>query len=630
MNTKIFLIVTLLISIILGSGLSYITVINKETPYPDEVLEELVADFKTKAYFQANELWKKFEKFDAELSIAKEFTHKIWKNESLFDPVDAFYHTLIAGMAQPADLAFNANYDDDIALSASAYKIAPTAFQEDYQEDYLTAEFETVNPLTKIDQSLVDLIMKSAKLDYIFKDLYKIYTDTLWLYMGFEAGIHRTYPFHDLSRGYDPRLRPWYNSAVTGAKDVVLAIDKSGSMEGAVFEEVKSAALKVIENLGSSDRFNVLTYSDEVDNFVHSLEVKSPDTLTALGEFLNRTRTGGTTNLNQALITSTELLGKYGADDHIPVILFLTDGKPTTGVTNNDTIIETVKRSNYGGAHIITFGIGDDVDYELMNQIASDNQGTVIRINETQDISYAMQSYTSFLSEISHNEFINWGFPIVDASGQGLIITASTTIYENDELLGVLSVDMHLKTLIEEIISSDFRKKGEYNFLFNIGGISLVHDEFLDVDIDRWEELNVRKPIEEYETDDPDFIALKETAKAGGFDAGIVTYSVGDTRVVALAPIGTTGIIYGIAGELEDVINPSVTSKLQTLFIDQLSIVPGVGAGVFVSLIIYIYVAKGIPSKIQKIVDNVVEDVKEDITDSSEESGDTEPKEVSK
>lgn len=36
--------------------------------------------------------------------------------------------------------------------------------------------------------------------------------EILWVYIGFENGLHRTYPFHPLPCTYDPRIRPWYTN----------------------------------------------------------------------------------------------------------------------------------------------------------------------------------------------------------------------------------------------------------------------------------------------------------------------------------------------------------------------------------------------------------------------------------
>ena len=58
-------------------------------------------------------------------------------------------------------------------------------------------------------------------------------------YFGLQAsGGYGQWPLTDLSTSgamcdsYDPRFRPWYASTATGPKDVVLVLDKSGSMGG--------------------------------------------------------------------------------------------------------------------------------------------------------------------------------------------------------------------------------------------------------------------------------------------------------------------------------------------------------------------------------------------------------------
>ena len=77
-------------------------------------------------------------------------------------------------------------------------------------------------------------------LNYTTPDLY-----FRWQYFGSTTGMHRTYPGHEWPRNfigfhvdYDPRLRPWYLSTVSGAKDVIIILDGSVSMkEGDRYEE---------------------------------------------------------------------------------------------------------------------------------------------------------------------------------------------------------------------------------------------------------------------------------------------------------------------------------------------------------------------------------------------------------
>ena len=84
----------------------------------------------------------------------------------------------------------------------------------------------------------------------------KEYTDRTrigYQYFGHQSsGGYGQWPKTDLSetsmcRAYDPRFRPWYTGAATGPKDVVLVLDKSGSMATANrIALAKDAALNVL------------------------------------------------------------------------------------------------------------------------------------------------------------------------------------------------------------------------------------------------------------------------------------------------------------------------------------------------------------------------------------------------
>jgi hypothetical protein len=56
------------------------------------------------------------------------------------------------------------------------------------------------------------------------------------MYVGSNRGLFREYPgnYHgdDSNKcgDYDPRYRPWYTAAASGAKNVIILIDKSSSM----------------------------------------------------------------------------------------------------------------------------------------------------------------------------------------------------------------------------------------------------------------------------------------------------------------------------------------------------------------------------------------------------------------
>jgi uncharacterized protein with von Willebrand factor type A (vWA) domain len=63
---------------------------------------------------------------------------------------------------------------------------------------------------------------------------------------------------------YDCRREPWYISAVTCSKDVVILLDVSGSMTGMPFSIAKFVAQSLLETLTSNDFVSVLKFSDVV------------------------------------------------------------------------------------------------------------------------------------------------------------------------------------------------------------------------------------------------------------------------------------------------------------------------------------------------------------------------------
>ena len=59
-------------------------------------------------------------------------------------------------------------------------------------------------------------------------------------------------------------------------------------------------------------------------------------------------------------------------------ILFLTDGQPTVGVTETGVILKNILGANEARARIFVFGVGNDVNTVLLDQISAQNRGTSV------------------------------------------------------------------------------------------------------------------------------------------------------------------------------------------------------------------------------------------------------------
>jgi hypothetical protein len=96
--------------------------------------------------------------------------------------------------------------------------------------------------------------------------------DLRWQYFGSQEGILSTYPAHKFTScdSYDNRVRPWYVEGIAPEpKDIVLIIDKSGSMENIIgnktlIEIAATSAVSVLNSLNFNDRVSYITKLNQV------------------------------------------------------------------------------------------------------------------------------------------------------------------------------------------------------------------------------------------------------------------------------------------------------------------------------------------------------------------------------
>lgn len=147
--------------------------------------------------------------------------------------IPSYYHNKAAppGLLPP-DIYNDPKYKRPISTKVSCFQIAPHAFHPDYRKIYASSEEETENPLYKVDRPVLDAILNTSKMDIIWRYLYSAYPEHAWLYMGYELGFHRSFPWHKYpDKSYDPRVRPWYVGARSAGSDVFWScpyLDASG------------------------------------------------------------------------------------------------------------------------------------------------------------------------------------------------------------------------------------------------------------------------------------------------------------------------------------------------------------------------------------------------------------------
>jgi hypothetical protein len=106
----------------------------------------------------------------------------------------------------------------------------------------------------------------------------------------------------------------------------------------------------------------------------------------------------GSTNINEALLEALDLFDILTVSGSARIIVFLTDGLPTTGVTDEDQIATNVKNANAAldeEASIYVFGVGHDVNTHLLDKISGKNHGFSIYISPDQSLEDALVDFYS-------------------------------------------------------------------------------------------------------------------------------------------------------------------------------------------------------------------------------------------
>ena len=176
------------------------------------------------------------------------------------------------------------------------------------------------------------------------------------------------------------------------AKDVIFVLDTSGSMEGEKIDQAKDALEHILDNLNPEDRFNIVAFSTGVRLYERQLEPATG--ADEAWRFIDDLRAVGGTNIDLALAEALAM-----ADGERPqIIIFLTDGLPTEGVTDADRIIANVGRQVSENVRIFAFGVGDDVNTFLLDTIAQDNRGASSYVRPHESIE---EEVSTFYAKIS-------------------------------------------------------------------------------------------------------------------------------------------------------------------------------------------------------------------------------------
>lgn len=191
-------------------------------------------------------------------------------------------------------------------------------------------------------------------------------------------------------------------------KTVMFVLDRSGSMSGKKIEQAKAALKFVLNNLREGDLFNIVVYEGNVESFRPELEKYTDETRKAATGFVESIYAGGGTNIHGAL---TAALSQLKDNSRPNYVIFLTDGLPTVGETNEAKIAAAAKTTNGVRARLLNFGVGYDVNSRLLDRLSRDNFGQSEYVRPDEDIeAHVSKVYGRISSPVMTDVAVNFEF----------------------------------------------------------------------------------------------------------------------------------------------------------------------------------------------------------------------------
>jgi len=177
-------------------------------------------------------------------------------------------------------------------------------------------------------------------------------------------------------------------------RDVTLVLDVSGSMSGEKIKQARAAGLQLLSTLGPSDRFRLIDFSTDVRTFRDEFANATAENVRAASRYLESLDASGSTNISGAL---EEALRPPAATGRLGLVLFVTDGQPTVGERDPETIAARVATLR-GSRRIFSFGVGADLNVALVERLALEGRGTAQFVRPNESVERAVSIVASRLT----------------------------------------------------------------------------------------------------------------------------------------------------------------------------------------------------------------------------------------
>ena len=250
-------------------------------------------------------------------------------------------------------------------------------------------------------------------------------------------------------RGHDGRVRIELVMAaapderapsVRRPTDVVIILDRSGSMDGAKIEHARAAVRELLAQLGPQDRFALVTYSDSATLTVPLSRVDDR-ARSAWNDVIAGIQANGSTNMSSGLDLGIDVIerGRGRDTERVPHVVLISDGLANQGDPSPEGLTHRARRAALGEYMLSTVGVGTDFNEYLMTAIADAGTGNYYYLRDTENLATVFaREFDAARATVAAGLAVQIepapGVQVLDAGGYPLEQTDNATVFRPGSL----------------------------------------------------------------------------------------------------------------------------------------------------------------------------------------------------
>ncbi|MFK7897755.1 MAG: VWA domain-containing protein [Myxococcota bacterium] len=167
--------------------------------------------------------------------------------------------------------------------------------------------------------------------------------------------------------------------------DLVVVLDRSGSMGGDPMRKALASIRELIGQLGVEDRLGLVTYSNQAELFLPLARATDP-ARTKWIDALNQIAPGGGTNMSAGLDRAHALVTASESRGRVTRVILLSDGHANQGDATPEGLSRRSARAIRSEYVLSTVGVGEGFDERLMTRLADAGTGNFYYVPDVREL----------------------------------------------------------------------------------------------------------------------------------------------------------------------------------------------------------------------------------------------------